>query len=45
MQRTVGMLRHFGRFLLAEESSHYIHLDAPYLVSQVVLEMLDMSRA
>jgi pimeloyl-ACP methyl ester carboxylesterase len=29
-----------GRFLLAEGSSHHIHLDAPQLVTDAVREML-----
>jgi pimeloyl-ACP methyl ester carboxylesterase len=33
-----------GRFILAEGSSHHIHLDAPQLVMDAILEMLMEAR-
>jgi hypothetical protein len=34
-----------GKFILAEESSHYIYLDVPELVAQNILSVVSEARA
>jgi pimeloyl-ACP methyl ester carboxylesterase len=44
LQQDLADLSTHGRLVVAENSSHYIHLDQPELVIQTILDVLETAR-